>query len=345
MTAFPSNATSGGNGGNADGQEAQVSFSVQINYVLAAFRDDIPDNWTRNRYPPPLMYLTAKVSEADVGRFAGSYIESLILQTATAYNNSSTNINAGQQQGPVTNQVTNNTPAGADWGVDINDLVSLPEWLRRSIPAGNRWLGVRITTPVLPLSDPGSPRYLAHLLGSIADALALQAPDPCSITVSVGASPRGFSLARLQKLAAGFLVTGSLLSTLPSRSPPGLSSGETGKGGKERDTAHANDSKQLFEEPRVIFRGTLPREAPSTQQLHTTVEQLFAATSAEEVVRLMASSLPQPLTSIFHQQPQQDQQLLKVMTIDFWQLPATTDADSVAIWCDLVSRLVGSFLT
>ncbi|KAK6824939.1 hypothetical protein PG987_012433 [Apiospora arundinis] len=316
-------------------QEARVGFTVQVSYMLAAIRDDIPenwDNWRHGQLPPPLMYPTATFKDEDVGRvFATNYIGALIVQAVAAYS-----------QDPQ-------AAGGGGWRIDVADdeRVSPPERLRCSIPAGNRWLMVRLTSPVMWADNTANFRYLRHVFGSLAEALDLQTPEGCGMTVSVGVAPRAFSLPELRKLAAGFLVTEPLLATLPCRTPEFVSNTTEIQGEKlDESYGHVKDApeithnsnpplhSQLFNYHRVIYRDALQRrQPPPTLPLRTTFDRLMAASSPEEVRSLVVSSLPDP--------PAYD---LSETVFACKQLPATTDADSVAVWCALVTGLARLFL-
>ncbi|KAK8077679.1 hypothetical protein PG996_003849 [Apiospora saccharicola] len=394
------NALQGG-GGTAS-QEVKVSFSVKINYMLAALRDDIPENWANGTFPPPLMYPTATVQEADVPAFARSYIEHLIHEADVAYHGHRDSAAwRKNRSGDVTDDVRawawRVEVAAADTGssaVSSSPPPPPPAWLQSSIAEGNRWLGVRIASPVMWASGGGggdmeSFRYVRHVLHSLTQALQFEAPERCGMTVSVGIGKRAFSLPELHRLASGFFVTGPLLSTLPyqTRSYHARSSAGSVVGGwiaackpnafgsalaAEFIRARAGSKlkldpnrpildpgRQLFPEPRrTIRRGRLSRPpylpAEPAKYLRLAYVRLAGAASTEAIAEMMASSPGEeevpPACDFGHYnrqqsgpqpQPQPQQQRT---TIACRQLAATTDADSVAVWCSLVTSLAVAFL-
>lgn len=380
MSAQSSSQGGGGKGGLAY-QEVKVSFSVKINYMVAALRDDIRENWEIGQSPPPLMYPTATVNEAYVPLFARSYIEHLVYEANVAYHGHN-DISAWKNR---FKGVTDDPRAWA-WRVentsDGSSAAPPPAWLQSSIPQGNRWLGVRIVSPAMWASDMESFRYVRHILHSLNHALQLNAPEGCGMTVSVGIGKRAFSLTELRRLAFGFFLTGPLLSTLPyqARSFNTQSVGSvdgwivtckpnafvstlanefirTGASSNLKflgDRRILDPEKHLFPEPRrIIERGSLPRPpylAEEVKYLRLAFVRLNTAASPAAIAAMMASTPGEqpPACDFRHYQsgPPDDRhqrQQIKT-TIACRQLAATTDADSVAVWCALVTGLAVAFL-
>ncbi|KAK8134187.1 hypothetical protein PG984_006199 [Apiospora sp. TS-2023a] len=383
------NALQGGGGGSGNGgtanQEVKVSFSVKINYMLAALRDDIPENWANGKFPPPLMYSTATVQEADVPAWARSYIEHLIHEADVAYHGHRDSAAwRKNRSGDVTDDVRawawRVEVAAADTGSSAVSSPPPPAWLQSSIAEGNRWLGVRIASPAMWASGSGdmeSFRYLRHILHSLTQSLQFQAPERCGMTVSVGIGKRAFSLPELQRLASGFFITGPLLSTLPyqTRSYNTRSAGSVGgwiasckpnafssalaaefirtrAGSKlklDPNRPILDPGRQLFPKPRrTIQRGKLSRPpylpAEPAKYLRLSYVRLTGAASTEAIAEMMASSpgeVPPACDFGHYRQSGPPQQKT---TIACRQLAATTDADSVAVWCSLVTSLAVAFL-
>ncbi|KAK8038967.1 hypothetical protein PG993_007378 [Apiospora rasikravindrae] len=369
----------------------KVSFSVQIDYLLAAHRDDIQDGWAYQQSPPPFVYPTARVAETGVDAFARSYIEHLIREADLAYHggkdDAATQLRAGHRD------VTHDSRAWA-WRVEVGTAIfgtkpipPPPEWLRDSISEHNRWLGVRITSPAMwsaheSREGPVSFRYVQHILHALTRALDFQTPEGCTMAVSVGAGKRAFSLNELQRLAAGLFITGHLLSALPyhrkpqASSPNGQRSGGGGGGGRANnaiDSKLASDLRRLgvgkgkadskaladaaFLHPdklflnRTIPRGTLPLPQPQPlNYLAAASKQLFNTATPEEIGTLMhpiqADRLPAVDFSHYREGRYRDGLELaqRKTTIACRQLGATTDAESVAVWCNLVTRMAVTFL-
>lgn len=231
MSAQNSLQGGGGSSGGAADPEVKVSFSVKINYMLAALRDDIRENWETGQFPPPLMYPTASVKEADVPAFAKSYAEYLIYEADVAYH---VNKDVAAWRSRF-QDVTGDARAWA-WRVELTNCGSSvlpppPAWLRSSLVEGNRWLRVRIVSPAMSAGDMASFRYVWHVLHSLTHALHFEAPERCGMTVSLGIGKRAFSLTELQRLASGFFLTGPLLSTLPYQTRSYNARGVGGVGG------------------------------------------------------------------------------------------------------------------
>ncbi|KAK7920880.1 hypothetical protein PG985_008902 [Apiospora marii] len=361
----------GGGSGGAANQQNKVSFSVKIDYMVAALRDDIRENWEIGQLPPPLMYPTATVNEAYVPAFVRSYIGQLIYEADVAYHGHS-DIAAWKNR---FKDVTDD-PRAWIWRVENTNYGSAasppPAWLRSSIPQGNRWLGVRIVSPAMWARDLESIRYVRHIVHSLNHGLQLHAPEGCGMTVSVGIGKRAFSLTELKRLAAGFFVTGPLLSTLPYVARTFNTEGAGGEGqwivtckpnafistlaqefirtgAASKFTLDPNrdildPEKQRFPlERRIIPRGALERP------LYLSWTGTIPAPGA--IAAMMASTPGEspPACDFRHYQAsapndRDQQQQPRKTTIACRQLAATTDADSVAVWCSLVTSLADAFL-
>ncbi|KAK8094283.1 hypothetical protein PG997_000968 [Apiospora hydei] len=351
----------------------ELSFSVEIDYLLAAHRDDVPDDWVYGQSPPPFVYPTARVPEA-----GGKDDAATRLRARHRYRD-----------------VTHDARAWA-WRVEVGPTASgtkpiapPPEWLRSSIAPQNRWLGVRITSPAMWAGQGGgrerkeSFRYIKHILSALAQALVFKTPEGCGMAVSVGVGKRAFALNELQRLAAGFFVSGHLLSALPYHQKPQPSSPKgqsSGGGGVARCVSNAIDSKLAFDlrrqgvkgkadskaladapflypsmlvnNSRTIPRGTLPLPQPQKlNYLAAASKRLFGTATPEEVGTLMQQTEPgrPPAVDFRHYREghYRDERALaqRKTTIACRQLGATTDAESVAVWCDLVTRMTLSLLT
>ncbi|KAK8086756.1 hypothetical protein PG994_001730 [Apiospora phragmitis] len=359
-------------GGGVAGKDVKVSFSVKTDYLLAALRDDVPEDWVYGQFPPPLVYSTARVPETNVAAFARSYIEHLIREADAAYHGH----NGAEAWRRPFMGVTNDARAWT-WRVEVGapgtTVPPPPAWLRSSISAKNRWLAVRITSPAMwGGRDRAGFRYVKHILHSLTQALSFETPEDCGMAVSVGMGKRAFSLTELRRLAAGFFVTGHLLSTLPDQSRT-LLNGQGGGGGggcvnntlgsvlaatlRRRQDApnRAHPEHQLpgklFDERRVIQWGALPKPKPMLTYLSVGSTLHFSTETREKVGELMSSSLSGRLPvydfrhyrSGVYRAPEGGGHRKKT-TVACRQLGATTDADSVAVWCDLLTSLVVTLL-